>query len=50
MLRKPKADASDGGGVGLGVRKFGWLRHPNLLTPSPPPPPPSDASASGRIN
>eukprot|EP00757_Euglenozoa_sp_SAG-D1_P008167 gene8167-biopygen2642 len=23
---------------GLGLNKFGWIRHPNLLNPSPPPP------------
>eukprot|EP00757_Euglenozoa_sp_SAG-D1_P026132 gene26132-biopygen14243 len=36
MLREAKAEGSDDGGGGLEVNKFGWLRHPNLLTPKIP--------------
>eukprot|EP00757_Euglenozoa_sp_SAG-D1_P001555 gene1555-biopygen10985 len=49
MLREAEAEGSDGGGGRLGVIKSGWLRHPNLITPSPSPPP-SDPSASASRN
>eukprot|EP00757_Euglenozoa_sp_SAG-D1_P026889 gene26889-biopygen5661 len=38
MLRETEAEGTDGRGAGLGVSKFEWLCHSNLLTPSPAPP------------